>query len=233
MKSLLFSALWLSLCLTAQGQKPRPCGKACLEFVNNIERRAAITSTSAALPVIAAVIFTKPVSFSGGFLMFLRSSGLNERVNGFRLRFCFDAIGSHSGAAAPSKHVEVLGLFSYDGYLHRFHIAEEIITGKQTLFVNYIMLFKESLLYKISFHNKTCERLPLSVPFRPLEVPQDASFGGQLIIGGSSKPGEGLLVNLWKGTDPQTKALRNFHAESSLLKRSPQHCAVAPSSAAV
>lgn len=144
MKSLLFSALWLSLCLTALGQKPRPCESPAL-----LEGR----------------IFS----------------------------------------AAPSKHVEVLGLFSYDGYLHRFHIAEEIITGKQTLFVNYIMLFKESLLYKISFHNKTCERLPLSVPFRPLEVPQDASFGGQLIIGGSSKPGEGLLVNLWKGTDPQTK----------------------------
>ncbi|RXM94416.1 Mammalian ependymin-related protein 1 [Acipenser ruthenus] len=144
MKSLLFPALWLSLCLTALGQKPRPCESPAL-----LEGR----------------IFS----------------------------------------AAPSKHVEVLGLFSYDGYLHRFHITEEIITRNQTLFVNYIMLFKESLLYKISFHNKTCERLPLSVPFRPLEVPQDASFGGQLIIGGSSKPGEGLLVNLWKGTDPQTK----------------------------
>ncbi|MBN3281749.1 EPD protein, partial [Polyodon spathula] len=144
MKFLLFSALWLSLWLTAQGQKPRPCESPAL---------------------LEGKLFT----------------------------------------AAPSKHVEVFGDFSYDGYLHRFHIAEEIFIGNQKLFVNYIMLFKESRLYKISFHNKTCERLPLSVHFRPLEVPQNATFGGQLIIGGSSKPGEGLLVNLWKGTDSQTQ----------------------------
>lgn len=57
-------------------------------------------------------------------------------------------------------------------------------------------------MYKINERNKTCEKVPLKVDFQPMAVPKDASLLNQVILGSSSRPGEGLLVNTWYGDLP-------------------------------
>lgn len=54
-------------------------------------------------------------------------------------------------------------------------------------------------MYKINYRNRTCCKKPLGAQFHPLEIPQNASLLGQVVLGSSSGPGQGLLVNSWAG----------------------------------
>lgn len=57
----------------------------------------------------------------------------------------------------------------------------------------------QGVMYKINYKNRTCSKKPLSVDFHPLEIPQSASLLGQVVLGSSSGPGQGVLVNTWAG----------------------------------
>lgn len=59
-------------------------------------------------------------------------------------------------------------------------------------------------MYQINRKDKTCKKLPLKTDFQPMSVPKDASLLGQAILGSSSAPGQGLLVNTWMGDLPKT-----------------------------
>lgn len=59
-------------------------------------------------------------------------------------------------------------------------------------------------MYKINNKNHTCYKRPLSVDFHPLAIPQSASLLAQVVLGSSSGPGQGILVNTWTG-ELQTK----------------------------
>lgn len=57
-------------------------------------------------------------------------------------------------------------------------------------------------MYEIHSHNRTCKKMPLKVEFYPLSIPKDATLLGQVVVGSSSGPGQGLLVNSWMGDLP-------------------------------
>ncbi|XP_023280155.1 ependymin-1-like [Seriola lalandi dorsalis] len=57
-------------------------------------------------------------------------------------------------------------------------------------------------MYEIFHHNKTCKKMPLKADFQPLGIPKTASLLGQSVLGSSSGPGQGLLVNTWIGDLP-------------------------------
>ncbi|MEQ2279998.1 hypothetical protein AMECASPLE_014959 [Ameca splendens] len=57
-------------------------------------------------------------------------------------------------------------------------------------------------MYEIHEHNRTCKKSPLKVEFQPLGIPKNASLLGQVVVGSSSGPGQGLLVNTWVGELP-------------------------------
>lgn len=59
-------------------------------------------------------------------------------------------------------------------------------------------------MYEINRKDKTCKKSPLKTDFQPMAVPKDASLLGQAILGSSSGPGQGLLVNTWMGDLPKT-----------------------------
>lgn len=61
-----------------------------------------------------------------------------------------------------------------------------------------ILVF-QGVMYQFSYRNRTCIKRPLSVDFQPLEVPKNASLMGQVVLGASSGPGQGVLVNSWAG----------------------------------
>ncbi|XP_069375396.1 ependymin-like isoform X2 [Paralichthys olivaceus] len=55
------------------------------------------------------------------------------------------------------------------------------------------------IMYKINSKNHTCCKRPLDVNFHPLAIPQNASLLAQVVLGSSSGPGQGVLVNTWVG----------------------------------
>ena len=54
-------------------------------------------------------------------------------------------------------------------------------------------------MYKINKKNKTCCKKPLKRDFHPLAIPEGANLLGQVVLGSSSGPGQGVLVNSWEG----------------------------------
>lgn len=63
-------------------------------------------------------------------------------------------------------------------------------------------------MYEISSDNRTCTKKPLKVEFQPMEIPKNASLLGQSVLGSSSGPGQGLLVNTWVGDLPDKSGTR-------------------------
>lgn len=63
-------------------------------------------------------------------------------------------------------------------------------------------LLHQGVMYEINRNNKTCKKSPLKTEFQPLAIPKDATLLGQAILGSSSGPGQGLLVNTWMGDLP-------------------------------
>ncbi|XP_062372249.1 ependymin-like isoform X3 [Sardina pilchardus] len=55
------------------------------------------------------------------------------------------------------------------------------------------------LRYNINHANQTCVKEALQSDFHPMAVPKSASFLSQVVLGTSSTPGQGLLVNTWWG----------------------------------
>lgn len=64
-------------------------------------------------------------------------------------------------------------------------------------------------MYEINDLNRTCKKLPLKADFHPLAIPKDAVLLGQVVIGSSSGPGQGLLVNTWTGDIGGERQQRN------------------------
>lgn len=64
--------------------------------------------------------------------------------------------------------------------------------------------FFQRVMYDISYHNHSCKRIPLRVHFHPMEVPREAKLLSEVVLGSSSAPGQGLLVNIWVGNVSET-----------------------------
>lgn len=60
----------------------------------------------------------------------------------------------------------------------------------------------QEVIYEINRKEKSCKKSPLKPDFQPLAVPKDATLLGQAVLGSSSGPGQGVLVNTWTGDLP-------------------------------
>lgn len=54
-------------------------------------------------------------------------------------------------------------------------------------------------LAKYSFDALGKRRIPLKADFHLLEIPMEATLMGQYVLGSSSGPSQGVLVNTWTG----------------------------------
>lgn len=84
------------------------------------------------------------------------------------------------------------------------------------------ILVVQGVMYQFSYRNKTCVKKPLNVEFQPMEVPKNASLMGQVVLGASSGPGQGVLVNSWAGevsVGPGKGMMIIIRAEESLKKK--------------
>ncbi|XP_028839323.1 ependymin [Denticeps clupeoides] len=91
--------------------------------------------------------------------------------------------------------------FSYDAFERRIRLREFIHVQNQTYHEDILLLFREGVYYSISYLNSTCVKKSFKGDFRPIEIPKDAKFQAQVVIGSLSEPGAGVLANNWNGKE--------------------------------
>ncbi|XP_017277541.1 ependymin isoform X2 [Kryptolebias marmoratus] len=92
--------------------------------------------------------------------------------------------------------------YLYDALGQRVRIMELGTYENKSFTYDALLLFREAAMYEIHEHNRTCLKKPLKADFQPMAIPKDATLLGQFVLGSSSGPGEGLLVNSWAGDLP-------------------------------
>ncbi|KAF5902223.1 ependymin-like, partial [Clarias magur] len=65
--------------------------------------------------------------------------------------------------------------------------------------------FFTKVLYKIDYKQQTCKKQELTSEFHPIEIPSNATFLAQVVLGSLSAPNEGVLVNSWAGEIPEVQ----------------------------
>ncbi|KAJ8276351.1 hypothetical protein COCON_G00081030 [Conger conger] len=106
----------------------------------------------------------------------------------------------------PKGEMFVYERFTYDALGKRIRLRAQGVEHNHSFYEDLLMLFREGVVYQISYKNQTCTKKPMDMPFQPIEIPQDATLQSQIILGSSSGPGQGLLVNNWMGEIPEQKA---------------------------
>ncbi|XP_037366259.1 mammalian ependymin-related protein 1 [Talpa occidentalis] len=84
---------------------------------------------------------------------------------------------------------------SYDGLNQRVRVLEErkaLIPCKRLF--EYILLFKDGVMFRIEQATKQCSKFTLTDPWDPLDIPQNSTFEDQYSIGG---PQEQISVQEW------------------------------------
>ncbi|XP_068615525.1 ependymin-like [Brachionichthys hirsutus] len=94
--------------------------------------------------------------------------------------------------------------YLYDALGERMRFYEIGTYDNKSFTYDALLLYKQAVMYEIHDHNKTCKKLPLKGEFHPMKVPDDASLLGQVVLGSSSGPGQGVLVNTWAGELPES-----------------------------
>ncbi|XP_070785830.1 ependymin-1-like [Enoplosus armatus] len=101
-----------------------------------------------------------------------------------------------------SKELWVYAKYIYDALGQRTRLREMGTYDNKTFTLDVLLLYREATMYEINEYDRTCKKMPLKVDFQPLGIPKNASLLGQAVLGSSSGPGEGLLVNTWTGDLP-------------------------------
>ncbi|XP_018529783.1 ependymin [Lates calcarifer] len=106
--------------------------------------------------------------------------------------------GSLSVSTASEK-LTAFAKYSYDALGQRIRLRQFGSYNNKTFHLDLLLLYRQGVMYKINYRNQTCCKKPLDVAFHPLAIPQNASLLGQVVLGSSSGPGQGVLVNSWAG----------------------------------
>ncbi|CAJ1086632.1 ependymin-like [Xyrichtys novacula] len=110
-----------------------------------------------------------------------------------------------TGALTMSTQNEKLWLYAkylYDALGQRIRLFEFGTMNNKTFTYDILLLYNQHVIYQIFHKNKTCIISPLEGDFVPFAIPDEANLLGQAIVGSSSGPGQGLLVNTWIGDLP-------------------------------
>ncbi|GAA6235968.1 ependymin-1-like [Lates japonicus] len=102
--------------------------------------------------------------------------------------------------------IKAVGAFTYDsmGKKLRFR-SNESHPVNTSLGLDLLMFFEEGIFYEIDSKNQSCEKKALQCTMHPLDIPDDAKFYSTITSGNPSIEGEGLKVNIWTGSMPDSK----------------------------
>ncbi|XP_067085284.1 ependymin [Osmerus mordax] len=98
------------------------------------------------------------------------------------------------------------GHYIYDHEANKLRLTmNETYNVNNTLNVDLLMLFEEGVFYEIDIKNQSCAKKSLLAASHVLELPPDAKFNGNFVLGSMSMPGEGVKINVWTGVVPVEK----------------------------
>ncbi|XP_032938661.1 mammalian ependymin-related protein 1 isoform X1 [Catharus ustulatus] len=92
---------------------------------------------------------------------------------------------------------------SYDGLNQRLRVLEErkaLIPCKK--FFEYILLYKDAVMFQIEQVTKLCSKISLTEPWDPYDIPANSTYEDQYSIGG---PGDEVMVQEWSDRKPARK----------------------------
>ncbi|XP_034066505.1 ependymin-like 1 [Gymnodraco acuticeps] len=101
--------------------------------------------------------------------------------------------------ATQKENLMAYAKYTYDALGQRIRLREFGSYDNKSFHFDVLLLFQKGVMYKIDKKNKTCCKKPLKTDFHPLAIPEDANLLGQVVLGSSSGPGQGVLVNSWEG----------------------------------
>uniref|UniRef100_A0A3B5L566 Uncharacterized protein n=1 Tax=Xiphophorus couchianus TaxID=32473 RepID=A0A3B5L566_9TELE len=104
-----------------------------------------------------------------------------------------------TGSLSVNEKLGAFAKYTYDALGQRIRLREFGSYDNKTFHLDVLLLYRDGVMYKINYRNQTCCKKRLSRVFHPLAIPQDASLLGQVVLGSSSGPGQGVLVNTWTG----------------------------------
>uniref|UniRef100_A0A1A8F3M1 Ependymin n=1 Tax=Nothobranchius korthausae TaxID=1143690 RepID=A0A1A8F3M1_9TELE len=95
--------------------------------------------------------------------------------------------------------LDAFAKYTYDALGQRVRLREGGSYENKTFHFDVLLLYKHRVMYVINNRNHTCSKKRLDTHFHPLMIPRNSSLLGQVVLGSSSGPGQGLLVNTWVG----------------------------------
>ncbi|XP_010113960.1 PREDICTED: mammalian ependymin-related protein 1, partial [Chlamydotis macqueenii] len=69
-------------------------------------------------------------------------------------------------------------------------------------FFEYILLYKDAVMFQIEQVTKLCSKIPLTEPWDPYDIPANSTYEDQYYIGG---PGDEIMVQEWSDRKPARK----------------------------
>jgi len=95
------------------------------------------------------------------------------------------------------------GHFAYDSREERTSMFEEVRNGTDDEAFHVIALHREHRLFRYNLKTKTCTSEPLNHRFHRIEIPRNATFDGEAIIGTNAFNNAGLLSTFWNHENKQ------------------------------
>ncbi|XP_062300656.1 ependymin-2-like [Scomber scombrus] len=116
-----------------------------------------------------------------------------------------DLLSGEYSVVTQNEKLEIYCKYEYDAQGQRIRLKQQGTYQTKPFTQDYLLLFREGAMYQIFDTNRTCIKSALKDKFQPMHVPKDATLLAQAVLGSSSAPGQGLLVNTWTGDMPDKK----------------------------
>uniref|UniRef100_H2MAB5 Ependymin-like 1 n=1 Tax=Oryzias latipes TaxID=8090 RepID=H2MAB5_ORYLA len=107
-----------------------------------------------------------------------------------------------TGGLTVVSEFGIFGKYLYDAVGQRVRLFDIGSFQNQTFTADVLLHYTEAAMYEIDDAKRTCKKSPLKADFQPLKIPQDAFLVSRTVLGSSSVPEQGLLVNNWYGKLP-------------------------------
>jgi len=91
------------------------------------------------------------------------------------------------------------GRLSYDGENRRTRTIEIVQNGTEKNAYDILYYQRCRTMFVYNLNTKECQRIKIDVPWKPMEIPENATYLGDAYAGSAGVPLGGLLVQTWTG----------------------------------
>jgi len=105
---------------------------------------------------------------------------------------------AHAFQVDPKMQFFRRGHFAYDAREERTSLFEEVMNGTDQEYYHTIHLYRENRAFDYNLKTKVCTTHKIDHRFHRIEVPRDAHFVGEAIVGTNAFDNAGVLTTHWE-----------------------------------